>query len=82
MNNVNFTKPAAAKNQRVLAVTACPTGVAHTFMAAEALEIEAKKRGWQIKVETHGSVGTAMKLAQQRSMTPILLLLLRILKLI
>ncbi|WP_217809411.1 fructose PTS transporter subunit IIB, partial [Lonsdalea britannica] len=42
---------------RVVAVTACPTGVAHTFMAAEAIETEAKKRGWWVKVETRGSVG-------------------------
>ncbi|RNM10190.1 PTS fructose transporter subunit IIBC [Dickeya undicola] len=47
--------PAAAK--RIVAVTACPTGVAHTFMAAEAIESEAKKRGWWVKVETRGSVG-------------------------
>lgn len=40
-----------------MAVTACPTGVAHTFMAAEAIETEAKKRGWWVKVETRGSVG-------------------------
>jgi PTS system fructose-specific IIC component len=40
-----------------VAVTACPTGVAHTFMAAEAIETEAKKRGWWVKVETRGSVG-------------------------
>nr|WP_113868530.1 PTS fructose transporter subunit IIBC [Brenneria salicis]NMN91311.1 PTS system D-fructose-specific IIB component (F1P-forming) (Frc family) /PTS system D-fructose-specific IIC component (F1P-forming) (Frc family) [Brenneria salicis ATCC 15712 = DSM 30166]RBP59460.1 PTS system D-fructose-specific IIB component (F1P-forming) (Frc family) /PTS system D-fructose-specific IIC component (F1P-forming) (Frc family) [Brenneria salicis ATCC 15712 = DSM 30166]RLM29730.1 PTS fructose transporter subunit len=46
---------AAAK--RIVAVTACPTGVAHTFMAAEAIETEAKKRGWWVKVETRGSVG-------------------------
>ena len=43
--------------KRVVAVTACPTGVAHTFMAAEAIEAEAKKRGWWVKVETRGSVG-------------------------
>lgn len=49
---------APAKGQmRVVAVTACPTGVAHTFMAAEAIEAEAKKRGWWVKVETRGSVG-------------------------
>ncbi|MGM3224796.1 PTS fructose transporter subunit IIBC [Dickeya zeae] len=47
--------PTAAK--RIVAVTACPTGVAHTFMAAEAIESEAKKRGWWVKVETRGSVG-------------------------
>ncbi|RLM27258.1 PTS fructose transporter subunit IIBC [Brenneria alni] len=43
--------------KRIVAVTACPTGVAHTFMAAEAIETEAKKRGWSVKVETRGSVG-------------------------
>ncbi|OUF55151.1 fructose PTS transporter subunit IIB, partial [Pluralibacter gergoviae] len=52
-------RPAAAPQgaKRVVAVTACPTGVAHTFMAAEAIETEAKKRGWWVKVETRGSVG-------------------------
>ncbi|AFJ46453.1 PTS fructose transporter subunit IIBC [Shimwellia blattae] len=46
-----------AAQKRIVAVTACPTGVAHTFMAAEAIETEAKKRGWWVKVETRGSVG-------------------------
>ena len=50
------TNPAKGP-KRVVAVTACPTGVAHTFMAAEAIETEAKKRGWWVKVETRGSVG-------------------------
>ncbi|QDY42459.1 PTS fructose transporter subunit IIBC [Candidatus Pantoea soli] len=52
--------PAAATGggqKRIVAVTACPTGVAHTFMAAEAIEAEATKRGWWVKVETRGSVG-------------------------
>lgn len=49
--------PAASGPKRIVAVTACPTGVAHTFMAAEAIESEAKKRGWWVKVETRGSVG-------------------------
>ncbi|AXU94412.1 PTS fructose transporter subunit IIBC [Erwinia persicina] len=50
--------PAAATGpKRVVAITACPTGVAHTFMAAEAIDTEAKKRGWWVKVETRGSVG-------------------------
>lgn len=44
--------------KRIVGVTACPTGVAHTYMAAEAIEGEAKKRGWWVKVETRGSVGT------------------------
>lgn len=49
-------KPAAA-GKRIVAVTACPTGVAHTFMSAEALETMAKQLGYQIRVETQGSVG-------------------------
>uniref|UniRef100_UPI0028E80E64 fructose PTS transporter subunit IIB n=1 Tax=Pantoea brenneri TaxID=472694 RepID=UPI0028E80E64 len=52
--------PAAAQagaQKRVVAVTACPTGVAHTFMAAEAIQAEATRRGWWVKVETRGSVG-------------------------
>ncbi len=49
--------PAANGPKRIVAITACPTGVAHTFMAAEAIESEAKKRGWWVKVETRGSVG-------------------------
>lgn len=48
--------PASAV-KKIVAVTACPTGVAHTFMAAEAIEAEAKKRGWPVRVETRGSVG-------------------------
>ena len=42
---------------RLLAVTACPTGIAHTFMAAESLERQASARGISIKVETNGSGG-------------------------
>ncbi len=42
---------------KIIAVTACPSGVAHTYMAAEALETAAKSRGWQVKVETQGSLG-------------------------
>ncbi|MDV2900826.1 PTS fructose transporter subunit IIBC [Phytobacter diazotrophicus] len=58
-----YAAPAAAPvtsnsgPKRIVAITACPTGVAHTFMAAEAIETEAKKRGWWVKVETRGSVG-------------------------
>ncbi len=43
--------------KNIVAVTACPTGVAHTFMSAEAIETYAKKQGWNIKVETRGQVG-------------------------
>ncbi|MBF7683434.1 PTS transporter subunit EIIC [Acinetobacter sp. B5B] len=42
---------------RFVAITACPTGVAHTFMAAEALQQGAKKHGYEIQIETQGSVG-------------------------
>ncbi len=45
------------KGFQVLAVTACPTGIAHTYMAAESLEQHAKKRGITIKVETNGQSG-------------------------
>ena len=41
----------------IVAVTACPTGIAHTYMAAEAIEKKAKELGYQIKVETRGSGG-------------------------
>lgn len=43
--------------KNVVAVTACPTGVAHTFMSAEAIENYAKAQGWNVKVETRGQVG-------------------------
>ena len=49
-------KPVADHIQ-ILAVTACPTGIAHTFMAAESIEQHAKKRGLTVKVETNGSAG-------------------------
>ena len=47
---------------RVLAVTACPTGIAHTFMAAEALEKKGNEMGISIKVETNGSSGVKNRL--------------------
>ncbi|MGB1478607.1 MAG: fructose-specific PTS transporter subunit EIIC, partial [Marinobacter salsuginis] len=47
----------AAGSKRIVAVTACPTGVAHTFMAAEALTAAAQSAGHKIRVETQGSVG-------------------------
>ena len=51
------TVASTADHIQILAVTACPTGIAHTFMAAESLEQHAKKRGISIKVETNGSGG-------------------------
>src|SRR2546426_549225 len=43
--------------KRLVAVTSCPTGIAHTFMAAEGLRKAAEEMGHWIKVETQGSVG-------------------------
>ena len=48
------TKSETVKGYKVLAVTACPTGIAHTYMAAEALEKASEKLGISIKVETNG----------------------------
>lgn len=53
------------EHPEVLAVTACPTGIAHTYMAAEALEKKAKEMGVSIKVETQGSVGVKNELTQE-----------------
>lgn len=44
----------------IVAVTGCPTGIAHTYMAAEALEKKAKELGYSIKVETRGAGGAKM----------------------
>lgn len=51
--------------KRILAVTACPTGIAHTYMAADALKAKAKEMGVDIKVETNGSSGVKNELTQQ-----------------
>lgn len=56
---------APAAKIRVLAVTACPTGIAHTYMAAEALQAMAEKMGIAIKVETNGSGGVKNKLTAE-----------------
>lgn len=48
---------------KIVAVTACPTGIAHTYMAAEQLEKTAKKLGHAIKVETQGAMGIENKLS-------------------
>lgn len=50
---------------KILAVTACPTGIAHTYMAAEALEKKAKELGHSIKVETRGSGGAKNVLTEE-----------------
>jgi len=49
---------------KIVAVTACPTGIAHTYMAAEQLEKTAKSLGHQIKVETQGAMGIENELGE------------------
>jgi len=49
---------------KLVAVTACPTGIAHTYMAAEQLEKTARKLGHSIKVETQGAMGVENELSQ------------------
>jgi PTS system fructose-specific IIC component len=50
---------------KILGVTSCPTGIAHTYMAAEALEDAAKSKGYEMKVETRGSVGVDNELTDE-----------------
>ena len=54
-----------AQGYRVLAVTACPTGIAHTFMAAENLEQNGKRMGIPLKAETNGAEGTGNVLTKE-----------------
>ncbi|MGR5062146.1 PTS fructose transporter subunit IIBC [Photobacterium sp. DNB22_13_2] len=62
---VNEEVSGESASKKIVAITACPTGVAHTFMAAEALEEEGKRQGHQIKVETRGSVGAKNQLTAE-----------------
>ncbi|WP_372880383.1 PTS fructose-like transporter subunit IIB [Psychromonas sp.] len=71
VNNAKLLAPSAQgkttmqSTKKIVAITACPTGVAHTFMAATALENKAKKLGYEIKVETRGSVGAKNQLTAE-----------------
>jgi len=49
---------------KILAITACPTGIAHTYMAAEQLERTGKQLGHTIKVETQGAMGIENRLTE------------------
>ncbi|WP_257351910.1 PTS fructose transporter subunit IIABC [Pseudalkalibacillus decolorationis] len=51
--------------KKIVAVTACPTGIAHTYMAADSLKAKAKELGYSIKVQTNGSSGVKNKLTKQ-----------------
>ena len=55
----------SVQKYQVLAVTACPTGIAHTYMAAENLEKTAEELGYTIKVETNGAVGVKNRLTDE-----------------
>lgn len=50
---------------KIVGISACPTGIAHTYMAQEALEREGKKRGYDVKIETQGSMGIENELSQE-----------------
>ncbi|RIY37123.1 fructose-specific PTS transporter subunit EIIC [Psittacicella gerlachiana] len=63
---VNTTEQVANSGvKNIVAVTACPTGVAHTFMSAEAIEAYCKAQGWNIKVETRGQQGVGNPLSPE-----------------
>ncbi|MGL9727631.1 PTS fructose-like transporter subunit IIB [Enterococcus sp. DIV0756] len=51
---------------KLIAVTACPSGVAHTYLAAESLEVAAKKNNVEINVETQGSIGIENELTPEQ----------------
>lgn len=63
--NVKKALEASKGGYRVLAITACPTGIAHTFMAAESLDMKGKELGISIKVETQGADGAKNVLTAQ-----------------
>jgi len=51
--------------KKIIAVTSCPAGIAHTYLAAESLEKAGKKNGYLVKVETDGAGGIANKLTKE-----------------
>ena len=51
--------------KRIIGVCACPAGIAHTYMAAENLERQGKKLGFQVKIETNGSGGVENQLREE-----------------
>lgn len=65
--DVSAQEPPASTERapRLVAITACPTGVAHTFMAAEALQQAAARLGYDLKIETQGSVGARNPLSPE-----------------
>lgn len=51
--------------KKIIAVCACPAGIAHTYMAAESIENFAKKKGYEVKVETRGAGGVENGLSEE-----------------
>lgn len=51
--------------KKVVGVAACPTGIAHTYMVADAIEEAAKKLGYEAKIETQGSIGIENRLSKK-----------------
>jgi PTS system fructose-specific IIC component len=64
--NAATTASAASRTLKIVAITSCPTGIAHTFMAAEGLAQGAKSLGHEIHVETQGSVGAQNTLTDEQ----------------
>ena len=65
LTQVTQAAASSVAGKKIVAITACPTGVAHTFMAAAALEDEGKRLGYEVKVETRGSVGAKNQLSAE-----------------
>ncbi|WP_156840205.1 PTS fructose transporter subunit IIC [Novosphingobium aquimarinum] len=63
--NLGASAPAGSDSKRIVAVTSCPTGIAHTFMAAEGLQAGAAQLNYDIRVETQGSVGAGTPLTAE-----------------
>ncbi len=49
---------------KILGVTSCPSGVVLTYMAAEAIEVAAQDKGWEVKVETQGAMGIENEISE------------------
>ncbi len=52
-------------SKKIVAVTACAAGIAHAYMAAESIEQAAKKKGYEVKVETNGAIGAENELTNE-----------------
>ncbi len=59
------TNKILSNDKLIVGITSCPTGIAHTFMAAEALEVAGKELGYNVKIETQGSVGAQNTLTDE-----------------